>query len=77
MLVHDDVDIPGTAFFAPGEPTVVAETPDLLASMGRSDLRQARAIDVAIRASVLTGAAIRVVPSTPRLTDGLGALLRW
>ncbi|MGD9995439.1 MAG: Vms1/Ankzf1 family peptidyl-tRNA hydrolase [Ilumatobacteraceae bacterium] len=77
LLVHDDVDVPGTGFFAPGEAMLVAENPDILAAMGRSDLRQARAVDVAIRASVLTGAAVRVVPASPRLTDGLGALLRW
>jgi hypothetical protein len=77
LLVHDQVDAPATAYFVPDEPTLVADTPEVLAAMGRTDLRQARSVDVAIRASLLTGAAIRVVPATPRLTDGLGALLRW
>ncbi len=78
LLVND----PGTgdeptACFAPGDPTMVATTPAGLEDLGADDVRVGRAVDVAIRSALLTGADVRIVPSTPRLTDGIGALLRW
>jgi hypothetical protein len=77
LLVHDGADAAVPAFFVPDEPSLVATDPQVLAGLGRRDVRQGRAVDVAIRAAVLTGAGIRVVPGTPRIADGLGAVLRW
>ena len=77
LLVHDGADNTVPAFFVPDEPSLVSTDPQVLAALGRRDLRQGRAVDVAIRAAVLTGAGIRVVPGTPRIADGLGAVLRW
>jgi hypothetical protein len=41
------------------------------------ETQQARMVDIAIRAAILTGAGIRIVPATKRLKDGIGAILRW
>jgi hypothetical protein len=76
LLVHETDDDARTACFAP-EPTLVAETSSELEDLGALDIREGRAVDVAIRAALLTGADVRIVPSTPRLTEGIGAVLRW
>jgi hypothetical protein len=77
LLVADRADEEQTAVYAPGEPTLVAEDPSTLEDLGAADHHEARGVDVAIRSALLTGADVRVVPNTPRLTDGIGAVLRW
>lgn len=76
LLVHDGED-GRSACFVPDGPTLVAGTARELEDLGAHDVRSARAIDVAIRAALLTGADVRIVPTTPKLTEGIGAVLRW
>jgi peptide subunit release factor 1 (eRF1) len=77
LLVHDDGTQSRLAYYVPDEPTLGATDPQTLSAMGRSLVRSARLIDVAIRAALHTDAGIRIVPTTPRLADGIGAILRW
>jgi peptide subunit release factor 1 (eRF1) len=81
LLVHDDPDDERTAWFGE-EATAIGSTQQALdevqpGSTDDASRRQARLVDVAIRAVIGTGAEIRVVPSVETLSDGLGALLRW
>jgi hypothetical protein len=76
LLVHDDPDGSGTAWFGE-DPTVVATSPEDLRSMGADTTAEGPAADVAVRAALSTGAAIRVVPSDAAPAEGLGAILRW
>lgn len=77
LLAHDDPDDERLGWFVPDEPTLVATEEHLLEDLGADDLRVGRAVDVAIRSALLTGADIRIVPTSPRLFEGIGALLRW
>lgn len=77
LLVHDDPDAGSEAWFVPEDPLLVARNPQELDDLGARDVRVAPAVDVAIRTALLSGAAVRMVPRTPRVTDGMGALLRW
>ncbi|MBX3286885.1 MAG: hypothetical protein KF703_16170 [Actinobacteria bacterium] len=78
LLVHDrGGEDDRTACFVPDDPTLVVRTPAELDEFGARDVRVARAVDVAIRAALLTGADVRIVPDAARLDDGIGALLRW
>jgi Bacterial archaeo-eukaryotic release factor family 2 len=67
-----------TAWFGPA-PTDVGADPAALATLGVDDRQEGRLVDVAVRAALGTGAAVRVVDpdhqAAPR--DGLGALLRF
>jgi hypothetical protein len=57
---------------------MVAETEATLAALGAgAGGRQARLVDVAIRAAFATGAAVRIVPSVASVQDGIGAILRF
>jgi len=76
LLVHDDPDDPSTAWFG-DDPTVVGTSPEDLRSMGVDTPAEGRVVDVAVRAAVATGAAIRVVARDATPTEGLGAILRW
>jgi release factor family 2 len=77
LLIHDDGNLDQAAFFAPDEPSLVSLDHRTLVALGRSSILSARRADVAIRACILTGAGIRVVPAAPTLNDGIGAILRW
>ena len=77
LLVHDDPDDDRLGYFVPGEPALVATHTGVLRDLGRDDAHEGRMIDIAIRTAILTGAGIRVVPHTTRLTEGMGAILRW
>lgn len=77
LLVHDDGGEGPEASFAPDQPSLVARHAEELTALGADDVRSARATDVAIRAALLTGADLRIVPTTPRLSEGVGAILRW
>jgi len=76
LLVRDDPDDDRTAWFGP-EPGMVAETAATLSDMGVDRPREARLVDVAIRAAFATGAAVRMIPSVGSVQDGIGAILRF
>ena len=76
LLIHDDPDDARTAWFGP-EPGMVAESAAALADMGVDGPREARLVDVAIRAAFATGAAVRLIPSVGSVKDGIGAILRF
>lgn len=76
LLVHDDFLDDRTAWFG-DEPTAVATTPAALESMGIDAPRQGPVVDVAVRAALATGAALRVIPRDLAPAEGLGAILRW
>jgi Bacterial archaeo-eukaryotic release factor family 2 len=77
LLLHDDPDDDRQAFFDADEPGLVALDRAMFRDLGRSPDGPARLTDVAIRACLLTGAGIRIVPALPRLERGIGAILRW
>jgi peptide subunit release factor 1 (eRF1) len=78
LLVHDDPgadpDEQRMAWFGP-EPTQLALDRADLEAMGVGEQRQARLVDVAVRAALATGADVRVVPASV-VRDGVGAILR-
>lgn len=76
LLVHDDPDDTVLAWFA-DEPNLVADAPETLTAIEGGRLQSGRAVDVAIRAALGTGAQIRIVPTLPVLDGGIGAILRW
>lgn len=76
LLVHDDIDDMRTAWFGT-DPTAVSRRPDALADMGVDQPTEGRLVDVAVRAALGTGAAIRVVDAGSGPTGGIGAVLRW
>jgi hypothetical protein len=71
-----------TAWFVPEEPSVVSLDTATLEDLGRAvrgdgGVSRGRFVDVAIRACLLTGAGVRVVPAAQSLNEGIGAILRW
>lgn len=77
LLLHDGGEDEPTAGFVPDAPSLVARRAAELDQLGHAEVRTARAADVALRAALLTSADVRIVPTTPRLDEGVGALLRW
>jgi hypothetical protein len=75
LLVADEVDDERTAWFGPA-PGAVAVDAGTVSSMG-VEPEQARLVDVAIRAALTTGAAVRIIPSPRAVRDGIGAVLRF
>lgn len=65
------------AWFDPGAPAMCAATPDGLRALGVATPRRGRLVDVAVRAALVSGATVRVVPAHGGPAGGLGALLRW
>jgi Bacterial archaeo-eukaryotic release factor family 2 len=76
FLVAEDPDDERTAWFGP-EPVHAATTERALRELGVEEPREARLVDVAVRAALGTGAAIRVIPAESGVDDGMGAILRW
>jgi hypothetical protein len=74
LLVHDDPADDRTAWFGPDGPHVGLDR-TALESMGVEHPREARLIDIALKAALQTSADVRIVPSAT-VTDGLGAVLR-
>ena len=74
LLVHDDPADRRTAWFGPEPPHLARDRADVEA-MGVEHPEEARLVDVAVRAAVGSGAAVRVVPGSV-VGDGLGAVLR-
>jgi hypothetical protein len=79
LLVHDDSadDDVEQAYFSPEDPTICALSPDELAGLPTGSLERARSTDVAVRAALVSGAAVRLVPFHGGPEGGLGAILRW
>lgn len=75
LLVHDDVDDLRTAWFG-SEPLHLGVDAASVTAMGVDEPREARAIDVCIRAAIGSGAEVRVVPKAV-LDGNLGAILRY
>ncbi len=77
LLVHDDPDDDRRAWFGP-EPKDVATSRAAIEALGRP-AQSGRLTDVALRAALLTGAGVRIVPgSGPNApSDGVGAILRF
>jgi hypothetical protein len=76
LLVHDDPQNDGSAWFGP-EAIHVAGDREVLRSAGVDDPWEGRLVDVAVRAALGTGAEVRVVPAEAAPEDGVGGLLRW
>lgn len=76
LLIHDDPDDDRRAWFGP-EPGMVALDGRTLSDMGVENPREARLVDVAIRAAFATGSAVRIVPSAGSVKEGIGAILRF
>jgi peptide subunit release factor 1 (eRF1) len=76
LLVHDDPSDERAAWSGP-DPIPVAASPVPLQDLGITETEPGRLVDLAIRAALVTGAGVRVVPKAGGPTDGLGAILRW
>jgi hypothetical protein len=76
LLVSDDPDDDRSAWFGP-EATAVALRREDLVGLGVDAPLEGRLVDVAVRATLGTGAGVRVVPPEQVPGEGLGALLRW
>jgi hypothetical protein len=75
VLVSDAAQSEPIAYFDAAEATAVGIAEADVATARA--VRVARRCDVVIRAALLSGAGVRIVPRGHRLDDGLGALLRW
>jgi hypothetical protein len=76
LLVHDDPDDDRVAF-AGDDPLAAALRAEDLRDLGTDGVREARLVDVLLRAAFASGAGVRMVPHAGRLVGGVGALLRW
>jgi hypothetical protein len=76
LLVPEDADDAGTAWFGP-DPTQLAATAADLRGLGAEQPVEGRLVDVVVRAALGTGAGIRVVEAGAGLDGGMGAVLRW
>lgn len=70
LLVVDDQDDARRAWFAPGD------SPACSTERTAPDWHEARLVDVAVRAALLTDVDVRVVPSHV-VDEDIGAILRW
>ncbi len=77
LCIHDDPADLRTAWFVGDDATLVATGPDELHALGAASPRDARLVDVAARAAIGSGAAIRIIPASSPVSDGIGAILRW
>jgi len=65
------------AWFDTDNPAICALEADALHDLGAVSVSEGPLVDVAVRAALLTGAAVQVVPTHGGPIDGVGALLRW
>lgn len=79
LLVHDEADgaMGGEAWFSADDPRLCALSETELRGLGHSRLQRARLTDVAVRAALLSGARVRLVPGHGGPEGDLGAVLRW
>lgn len=84
LLVHDE-RLAGagrqaddrTAWADPGGASMCAATAATLRDVGVADPVEGPLVDVAVRAALVGGAAVRLVPGHGGPAEGIGALLRW
>jgi peptide subunit release factor 1 (eRF1) len=77
LLVHDDPDDDHQVFFGTESANLVATTEQALRDLGVDKPLRGRLVDVALRAAVGTGAAVRIIPGGRTIDEGIGAILRW
>jgi hypothetical protein len=70
LLVADDRDDQHTLWFGPADPALLATSPEDLRALGVDDPKEAPARDVLVRAALGTGAGVRVLDPTPRVSAG-------
>lgn len=68
---------PRTAWFDTANPAMVATDPAELRDVGVASVAQGPLVDVVVRAALVTGAAVQLVPAHGGPAEGVGALLRW
>jgi hypothetical protein len=76
LLVHADPDDDRVAWFG-NDPVPVSVDPSELKDLGVDSPTEGPLVDVLLRAAAGTGAGARLVPRTPTMKDGVGAILRW
>src|SRR5207249_7216531 len=76
LLLADDPDDTRRAWFGP-DPAQVATTVDDVRAMGVARPIEGRLGDVLLRATLGTGAGVRIAPAAAVLEEGVGAILRW
>jgi hypothetical protein len=76
LLIADEPDGDRSLWFGP-DPALLAPTDQELKELGVDSPEQGEARDVLVRATLGTGAGIRVLDDDDAVEDGVGALLRW
>jgi hypothetical protein len=76
LLIRPDANDPRTALYGP-EPALVGLERDDLRAMGVDDPQEGPLEEVAVRAALGTGAAVRLLPAGDLPTGRIGAILRW
>jgi hypothetical protein len=76
LLVHDDPDDNRLAWFGP-QPNMVGTDAETVRAMGVDEPVEARLVDVALRAALGTGAAVRIVPAAGGPAERIGGILRF
>lgn len=76
LLVYDHPEDDRTAWFGL-DPIPVGAAESSLTELGVDRRSEGRLVDVLVRATLGTGAGVRVIPGGSGVTDGVGALLRW
>jgi hypothetical protein len=76
LLIHDQPEDDRRGWFGP-EPTHVSATARALRELGVDPVQEGRLVDTAVRATLGTGASVRVIPAEAGVADGIGGILRW
>lgn len=76
FLIADGSEDDRQLWFGP-DPALLAPTDAELKELGVDSPEQGPARDVLVRATLGTGAGIRILDDAGSVTDGVGALLRW
>jgi hypothetical protein len=76
LLIADGSEDDRQLWFGP-DPALLAPTDAELKELGVDSPEQGPARDVLVRATLGTGAGIRILDDAGSVTDGAGALLRW
>ena len=76
LLIADEGDDDRTLWFGP-DPALLAATDQELKELGVDSPEQGSARDVLVRATLGTGAGIRMLDDPKAIGEGVGALLRW
>jgi hypothetical protein len=76
LLITDDDDDSGTAWFVPGHPELVGRDPGALESLGAGKAVEAPLVDVASWSVLGSGGAVRTVPRHA-INGPVAGILRW